>query len=173
MLPKQEYLGLLIAVTRRRIKQAVLSRLAPFRISSQQFWVLLAVRTHPGDSFGDLAERQGLDAPTASRVIAGLRARKLVKLELHPVDRRRSRIELTRQGEALAGKVQPIADGVRAAIVAGLTTKEVEALKTSLRKVMEQLARFEEQKDQARPLPRRTSSARQRKRPSPSRRVSR
>ncbi len=143
MLPKQEYLGLLITVARRRIKQAVLSRLLPFRLGSQQFWVLLAIRAHPGASFGELAERQGLDAPTASRVIAGLHQRRLVRLELDPVDRRRSQIALSKSGEALASKLQPIANGVRAAIIEGMSAQEQEALRASLRKVMASLARFE------------------------------
>ena len=39
----QDYVGLLIAIARRRIKQVVLSRVVRHRLSSGQFWILIGL----------------------------------------------------------------------------------------------------------------------------------
>ena len=143
MLANQEYVGLLIGAARRRLKQAVLLQVAPFRLSTQQFWVLLAIRSLPGASLGAVAERQRLDLPSASRVVTGLVARGLVLLERSLADRRRASVRLTPKGEQLARKLQPVADEVRAAVVSGLSVAEQEALRSLLRRVIENLEQRE------------------------------
>jgi DNA-binding MarR family transcriptional regulator len=139
----QENLGLLIAAARRRIKQAVLSRLAERRLSSQQFWFTIAIREQPGISQAELAHRVRADAPTASRLVAAMGARGLVRSEPDPGDRRRARVFLTARGEQLARELAPIAREVRDAIVAGMSEGEVEAVRTGLRRVIDNLDRFD------------------------------
>src|SRR5690242_3591348 len=101
----QEYLGLLIAAARRRIKQVVLAEVARFGLSSQQFWTLIALRETPGLSQAELAGRVRADAPTMSRTLTALLDRGLVRTESDPEDRRRSRALLTPAGAKLAGEV--------------------------------------------------------------------
>jgi DNA-binding MarR family transcriptional regulator len=139
MLEQQEYIGLLIGAARRRLKQAVLTRLVPHRLSTQQFWILLAIRDLPGASLGAVAERQRLDLPTASRVVTSLCERGLVLLERSLDDRRRASVKLTTKGEALTRKLQPIADSARAAVVQGLSAAEQETLRKLLRRVIANL----------------------------------
>ena len=105
MLEQQEYIGLLIGAARRRLKQAVVAHLVPHRLSTQQFWILLAIRDLPGASLGAVAERQRLDLPTASRVVTSLCERGLVLLERSLDDRRRASVKLTAKGETLARKL--------------------------------------------------------------------
>ena len=136
MLAQQEYIGLLIGAARRRLKQAVLTRLVPHRLSTQQFWILLAIRDLPGASLGAVAERQRLDLPTASRVVQSLCERGLVLLERSLEDRRRASVNLTAKGDALTRKLQPIADGARGAVVQGLSAAEQETLRKLLRRVI-------------------------------------
>ena len=136
MLEQQEYIGLLIGAARSRLKQSVLAHLVPHRLSTQQFWILLAIRDLPGASLGAVAERQRLDLPTASRVVQSLCERGYAVLERSLDDRRRASVKLTSKGEALARKLQPIADGARSAVVAGLTPAEQEALRKLLRRVI-------------------------------------
>jgi DNA-binding MarR family transcriptional regulator len=142
-LRKREPVGLLIGTARRKLKQAVAARVRPYRLSVQQFWVLVAVAERHGASQSELAERLRLDAPTASRTIASLAARGLVRSASDPADRRRSRMELSAKGEALAGRVLPLAHEARAAVVAGLTQAEQETLRHLLRKVIANVTRFE------------------------------
>jgi DNA-binding MarR family transcriptional regulator len=149
----QEYVGLLIAIARRRIKQAVLRRVARHRLAPQQFWILIALSETPGVSQSELAEQVHIDAPTASRIITALSGRELVRIELDPRDRRRSRLFLTGAGERLARELATLAQSVRAAVVDDMSEAEVEALRRGLRKVICNMDRFE-----ARASRRRTTS---------------
>jgi DNA-binding MarR family transcriptional regulator len=142
MLPQQEYLGLLIAAARRRLKQAVLRHALPLRLTPAQFWFLNAARELPGASLGEVARRQRVDAPTASRLAVGLAARRLLRMQSHPRDRRAVRIALTASGMKLAERIAPIAASVRAAVVQGLSQREQDALRALLRKVIGNLEVF-------------------------------
>ncbi len=148
----QDYVGLLIAIARRRIKQVVLCRVARHRLSPQQFWILIALGETPGLSQSKLAERVRIDAPTASRIITALTSRDLVRIEHDPRDRRRSRLLLTGSGERLARELATVARDVRAAVVEGMSEAEAEALRRGLKKVISNMDRFE-----ARASPRHTS----------------
>ena len=68
-----EPVGLLIGAVRRRIKQALASHARRYHLTTQQFWVLVAIYEHPGFSLGELAAHLRMDKPTASR--RGLHAR--------------------------------------------------------------------------------------------------
>lgn len=143
-LQKQEPVGLLIAAARRRIKEAVGRRVRPHGLTHQQFWLLVALHEGARPSLGQVARRQRIDAPTASRVVALLRGRGLVRVDTDPADRRRSRLGLTPRGAALAARVSPLARQVRSAVVRGLASREVDGLRRLLRRVMTNMDRFEE-----------------------------
>jgi DNA-binding MarR family transcriptional regulator len=140
MLRTQEYPGLLIAIARRRLKQAVLARAARHGLSPQQFWVLVGLHER-GDppSQGELVERMHIDAPTVSRVLAALVRRRLVRIAQDPDDRRRARVHLTRAGEELAGGLAGIAAEIRAAMVADMSAAELDALRRGLAKIISNL----------------------------------
>src|SRR5438876_8446059 len=142
MLRSQEYVGLLIGAARRRIRQAVSAQARRYGLSAQDFWVLIAAREIPEASLGALAERQRLELPTASRVVASLARRGLLKLTADATDRRRARISLTARGEKLSAELQRVGQEVRAAVIAGMSPAEQDALRSSLRKVMSNLDRY-------------------------------
>ena len=139
MLPKQEHVGVLIGAARRGIKQAVLRLARPLRLTPPQFWFLNAARELPGASLTAIARRQHMDAPTASRLAEGLARRGLVTLSPNPDDRRAVHVELTAAGTRLAERVAPIAATVRGTVVQGMSPREQEALRRSLRKVLANL----------------------------------
>ena len=139
MLQSQEYVGLLIAAARRSLRHAVQKRVAPLRLNPPQFWALLAVAENSGASLGEIARRQRIDPPAASRIVAALVRRGLVQLQLDPEDRRRSRLRLTRSGSELVRRLRPIAADVRARVVSGMNSGEQAALRASLRKVIDNL----------------------------------
>ncbi len=143
MLRTQEYPGLLIAIARRRIKQAVLARAARHGLSVQQFWLLVALHDRPGVSQAALADRMDVDAPTASRVLAALSRRRLVRAEQDPEDRRRARLYLTRGGEESARELVQVANEIRSALVDGMTPAEVDALRRGLLKVISNVERLD------------------------------
>jgi DNA-binding MarR family transcriptional regulator len=139
----QEYLGLLIAAARSRIKQVVLAQVAQFGLAPQQFWMLIALRESPGMSQAELAERVRADAPTVSRTLAALLERRLVRSDPDPEDRRRSRVYLTAAGERLAADVAAVADDVRAAVVEGMSAAEEAAVRRGLKRILANLDRYE------------------------------
>jgi DNA-binding MarR family transcriptional regulator len=144
---REEYLGLLIAAARRRLKQAVLARVARYRLNTQQFWMLLRAAENPGAGAGELAHLQRVDAPTASRVFSALARRRLLRLVPDAEDRRRTRVFLTPAGETLAEELQPVARSIRAAVVSGLTPEEQRTLRASLHKVIANLEHLEDGDD--------------------------
>jgi DNA-binding MarR family transcriptional regulator len=138
----QEYLGLLIAAARSRIKQVVLAQVAQFGLAPQQFWMLIALREMPGMSQADLAERVRADAPTVSRTLGALLERGLVRSDPDPDDRRRSRVFLTAAGEQLASEVAAVAADVRAAVVDGMSAAEEAAVRRGLKRILDNLDRY-------------------------------
>jgi DNA-binding MarR family transcriptional regulator len=142
-LPRQEPVGLLIGAARRRIKQAVGRRLRPFRLTPQQFWLLLAIQEGRASSLTELAERLRGDQPTASRIVATLVRRRLVRVEVDPVDRRRSRLSTAPAGDALRAPLGEVAAQIRAAVVAGMDESEQEAVRSGLRKVIANMDQLE------------------------------
>jgi DNA-binding MarR family transcriptional regulator len=139
----EEPLGLLVSIVRRRIKQAVLGRVAGHKLAPGQFWILNALLEHPGLSQSGLAERLRIDAPTASRVIATLTDRKLMRMAPDSRDRRRSVLRLTSAGEKLARALAPLATELRLAMVENMSETEVASVRLGLEKIISNLDRFE------------------------------
>jgi DNA-binding MarR family transcriptional regulator len=138
-----EFVGLLIASARRRIKQAVLARAAHHQLAPQQFWLLVALQENPGLAQVELAERMHADPPTVSRVISSLSRRRLVRTESDQRDRRKMKLRLTVAGERLARELCGSAAEIRGALVLGMSSKEQDALRAALRRVIANLERLE------------------------------
>ncbi len=141
---KQEPIGLLVAVTRRRMKQAVSTLLGSRALSPQQFWAVVAVAESEGLSLGELAARRHMDQPTASRVVYGLLRRRVLRASTDPADRRCVRLRLTAGGRRLAGRLLPIARRIDRAIERSLRPVERRAVVAGLTKVLGSLDRLEE-----------------------------
>ena len=135
----KESVGLLIAAARRQIKRAVKDRVARHGFSPQQFWVLVNVDEARGPSLREIADRLRLDAPTASRAVAHLVRRKLVKAEGDRGDRRRLRLWLTPLGRERIGPLHQLAAELRSATVQGLSREEEETLRILLLKMIANL----------------------------------
>ena len=142
MLREQEYVGLLIAAAQRSAKVAVQQRARRLGLTARQFWFLNAARELPGASLGEIARRQRMDAPTASRIAEGLARCGLLRTAPDDRDRRALRILLTPAGARLAERIAPVAASVRTAVVRGLSRREQEALKAALRTVISNLDLF-------------------------------
>jgi MarR family transcriptional regulator for hemolysin len=140
----QPYPGLLIAAARRRIKQAVLARIAGRQLTVQQFWTIVALDERPGLSQAEIAGRVRSDAPSVSRALAALAERGLVRASPDPADRRRTCVVLTPAGRRLARQLAPIAGEIRDAVVDGMSPEEVAAVTAALQRIVENLDRLAE-----------------------------
>src|SRR5436309_11020317 len=94
----EEHVGLLIAGVRRRIRQALASHVRRYHLTTQQFWVLVAIYERAGLSLGELAAHLRMDTPTASRLVFALMKRKLVQVRDDAADRRRALLHLEARG---------------------------------------------------------------------------
>ncbi len=140
---RQRSLGFLIALTHRRIRQTVSARVSDLHLSPPQFWMLVRIREHEGGSLGELARQARIDEPTASRVVFALARRGLVRSEVDPGDRRRSRLLMTAEGRRLTERLLPVSEEIRAAVEGALTSAEREAVAAGLQKVIARLDRME------------------------------
>jgi len=138
-----EPIGLLIGAVRRRIRQALASHVHRYRLTTQQFWILVAIYEHPGFSLGELAAHLRMDTPTASRVVFTLMNRKLIHVRGDTADRRRAHLHLGASAVTLGKELHELATAVRAAVVRGLSTAELDALRASLRKIVTNMERFQ------------------------------
>ncbi len=136
---QQRYLGFLIALAHRRLRQAVSARVSDLELSAPQFWTLIRILEHEGCSLGELAQRARIDEPTASRVVFALVRRGLVRSETDPSDRRRTRLSMTAEGRKLAQRLVPVSAEIRGAVEGALTPADHEAVASGLQKVIARL----------------------------------
>jgi DNA-binding MarR family transcriptional regulator len=125
-------LGTLAAAVRRRLKHVVASRLAPYDLTSQQFWVLLVLLRQGPMSLHPLAQQVWMDDPTASRVVKAMVGRDLLRTEPDPKHGRRILITLTPAAETLAVELQQLAADLKAGLVANLSPEEQAAVHRGL-----------------------------------------
>jgi DNA-binding MarR family transcriptional regulator len=137
----QESLGLLVAVARVRLKQAVLASASRrrLRLSVQEFWMLAALSERADISQSQLAERLRAGAPTVSRTLSKLAARRLVRAGPDPADRRRANVRLTAQGERAAAALALDVREIREAVVAGMSGPEIDAVRRGLLRIIANL----------------------------------
>jgi len=92
------------AASRLRVAVARLTRhlrrTAPGDLTLSQWSALVTVETQGPVRIGDVAEREGVSAATATRLVAGLEELGLVTRESDVVDRRSWRVSLTPAGRA-------------------------------------------------------------------------
>jgi len=142
MLRRQEPVGLLIAAAQRGVKVAVRRHSRALGLTSQQFWFINAARELPGASLGEIARRQHMDAPTASRLADGLARRGMIRTAPDDRDRRALRVLLTPAGARMAERIAPLAASVRSAVVRGMSRRQQDALRAALRRVLTNVETF-------------------------------
>ncbi|WP_059439455.1 MarR family winged helix-turn-helix transcriptional regulator, partial [Anaeromyxobacter sp. PSR-1] len=133
-------IGLLVLTARQGIREAVGPRAGRHRLTVQQYWALYWLLHEPGLAPGTLASAMLLDAPAGSRLVSELVKRKLVEARPDRDDRRRTRLFLSAKGEPLARRVAEDAARYHAESLRGMEPAEVAALRSGLRKLIENLA---------------------------------
>jgi len=92
----------------KRFSQVMVSlmtdALEPYGLTPSQWGVMVAIIREPGTDQRRVAERQGIDANSASRLIDELEELGLVRRVASPNDRRSNQLELTAAGRRLRAK---------------------------------------------------------------------
>jgi DNA-binding MarR family transcriptional regulator len=113
-------LGTLAMAMRRRLKSVVGSRLAPYDLTNQQFWVMLVLLEQGPSSLHPLAQQVWMDDPTASRVVKGMVGRGLLHAQPDPKHGRRIVISLAPSALPLAHELQRLATDIKSTLITGL-----------------------------------------------------
>jgi DNA-binding MarR family transcriptional regulator len=116
-------LRLAVARTARRLRQEATVGLSPTLTSA-----LVSVERHGPLTPSELAARERIQRPTATRLIAALEARGLVARTADPADRRSSLIAVTGDGAALLTEVRTRKDAYLARRLRELPAEDRAAL---------------------------------------------
>lgn len=101
-------------------------------VTAQQATLLAVISSSPGLSLRELADREGISAPSLSGHVDRLEAAHLIRRIRSTDDRRRVGLELTREGRAVLRRVRARRTTWLAERLAGLEDAEREAVERAL-----------------------------------------
>ena len=99
-------LELLPALVSSAFRPILWKRALDLELTYAQAQVLFYTQRHPGCPVSAVARACAVTLPAISQVVERLAEKRLVLREEDPRDRRATRLRLTREGEALAGKLE-------------------------------------------------------------------
>jgi DNA-binding MarR family transcriptional regulator len=103
-----------------------------FGLSVPQWRLICVLAEDGGLTQAQIVERTVMDKVTVSRAAQGLLNRRLISRTAHQADARSHLLALSTQGRALYGEIAPLALDYEQALIAGLSSGEVEDLKRLL-----------------------------------------
>jgi MarR family transcriptional regulator, organic hydroperoxide resistance regulator len=110
-------------------------------ITPEQWAVLIRLWEADGPTQGELSEATFRDAPTMSRIVAGMEARGLLERRADPADGRVRRVHLTREGRQLRRKLVPLVEDLVGRMVEGIDEEALLTTRTALRRMFDNLMR--------------------------------
>lgn len=133
----------IVTAVKSRLRQVAFRRLAPHRISPQQYQLLMAIAEQGGRCQGDLARCTWMDKPTASRILRTLQDRGLIRAEADPTHGRRVLFHLQPAAESLVEELQAYRRYIREGIERGFTPEEKRQIRVLMGVVMANLDRMD------------------------------
>jgi DNA-binding MarR family transcriptional regulator len=138
--PLEQSIGAAVRLTYRRFIQELQAQLAPYDIPPGMWFFLRALWEEEGLTQRELSERAGaLDAATVEQLQA-MERRGFIERRRSTQDRRKVHVHLTPRGRALKRKLVGIARRVNETALAGLTAREIAALRLVLARIRSNLA---------------------------------
>ena len=128
------------STTRAHAEAAARLRLAITRINRQlrqqtvgdltlsQWSALVTMEEHGSMRIGDLADREGVSAPTATRLVASLEEKGLLERTPDPTDRRSSYVDISASGREKLNWVRQVRTAKLAQRLATLADEDVQRL---------------------------------------------
>ena len=101
-------------------------------VTPSQLAVLSTLDRHGPMGLGDLAAHEGVQPPSATRMVDNLEAAGLVSREASRADRRAVVVQLTGKGRRRVEEIRRLRDAWLAARMSALTPEEVAALEAAL-----------------------------------------
>jgi DNA-binding MarR family transcriptional regulator len=103
-----------------------------FGITRREWRVLAALAQEEGLLSSELADRTQLDRARTSRAVTSLVAKKLVRRDTGPADRRQARLALTPQGQALYDALFPVVRDINAELLSAISRQDAARIDASL-----------------------------------------
>ncbi len=132
-------LSMLIAASRRYVKQAIGTLGEPFDLNAYQYWMLWILRGQGPMSLSDLAARMWMDHPTTSRLVHAMEKEGLVQLSPDPNHGRRLRIQIAPDQQERVEAICAKTDAYRERFEQGLSEDELRHMRSGLAKVITNL----------------------------------
>lgn len=129
-----------IAETAHALRRAFDRRAATLGVTRAQWKVLLRVSRMPGLRQVDLADQLDVEPITLCRIIDRLEDAGLVARRRDPEDRRAWRLEVTEKAVPLVEQLRALGDELRAEAFAGIDGDALEAVRSNLAKMRENIA---------------------------------
>jgi MarR family transcriptional regulator, lower aerobic nicotinate degradation pathway regulator len=129
----QDQIGFVLRKAHQRHVAIFASRIAD--LTPPQFAALAKLADVGETSQNQLGSLIAMDAATVKGVIDRLKARGLVELTRHDVDKRRLLVNLTAEGRETVARLIPLAERITAETLAPLSPKEAAALLKLLAKI--------------------------------------
>jgi MarR family transcriptional regulator, transcriptional regulator for hemolysin len=122
----------------RQYRQFAQRRLneAGVEISIDQWLVLHTIEDRPGISQTEIADQVFKDAASVTRIIELLKKKNYLERKEHQTDRRRSTLELTKEGRAVVKQAVKVSEQNRAAALKGISEKEMSNLRNTLNTII-------------------------------------
>ncbi len=122
----------------RQYRQFAQRRLneAGVEISIDQWLVLHTIEDQPGISQTEIAEQVFKDAASVTRIIELLKKKNYLERKEHESDRRRSSLELTREGRSVVKQAIKVSEQNRTIALKGIQDKELALLRNSLNTII-------------------------------------
>lgn len=133
-LPLEASLGFQVRDLNRLMQRALAARIAPAGVTSGAWYFLRVLWEEEGLTARQLAERLGMQEPTAVIALRGMERAGWITRTRSAEDRRKIHIHLTPAGRALRERLLPEARAVIAAATRGLTPAERACLLALLRR---------------------------------------
>jgi DNA-binding MarR family transcriptional regulator len=134
----EQALGLLVALADKRLQQLISIEAQAFKLTPQQFWVVLLLDDGALGSVQEVGQRIGIDKPAASRLVETLAGLSWVRYG-ESQDSRRRTVELTLRGRRHARKFRALALRLAEEMEAGITAAQRAAMDAGLKRLIANL----------------------------------
>ncbi|MCA1662093.1 MAG: MarR family transcriptional regulator [Novosphingobium sp.] len=134
-------LGSLLGDASRLMRRSFDARARRIGVTRQQWQVLTTLRRHEGINQGRLAELLDVEPITVCRMVDRLQEAELVERRADPADRRSWRLFLTAKADDLLAQLRPLADGLFAEALDGVSEADQAALRVMLERIRHNLSR--------------------------------
>jgi MarR family transcriptional regulator, transcriptional regulator for hemolysin len=109
---------------------------AGIEITIDQWLVLHTIEDQPGISQTEIADQVFKDAASVTRIIELLKKKGLLDRKEHEADRRRSTLELTKEGKTVIRQAMKVSEQNRNAALKGVTEKEMSTMRNALNTII-------------------------------------